>query len=320
MLQQIEGFLPSEVIDAHVHIYDSSFTPMLRGKGMFAEDHQDAADYFRYIKDVIPFSACKRAVFLPPPEASFGPACSETRKLFARFMAVELEKNPMSIGTAFVGPEDTIQDIEKLLVHHHIRGLKCYFSSSSNRWNALPDEFLPESAWQIANEHAMFIVLHLGRAKALADTGNMDYIKTMAAQYPRAKLVLAHCGRSFAAWTAVGSIKELGQFKNIFYDISSINEVSPIVNCLKYAGKGHVFWGSDFPVSTFVGRAVSIGESFAWLDQKALQATDAGIKPVTVLEENLMAAYLAADMLDLTADDVRALFYTNAERILFSND
>lgn len=320
VLQQLKDFLPCEVIDAHAHIYDTSFTPALRGNSMFAKARQDSTDCFINIKSVMPGTVCNRAVFLPPPEASFGPSLSETRMMNMRFLVHELEKNPASIGAAFVGPDDTIQNIEKLLVHHHIRGLKCYFSSSSNRWNALPNEFLPESAWQIAHEHAMFIVLHLGRAKALADTGNMDYIQTMAAKYPRAKLVLAHCGRSFAAWTAVGSIKELARFKNIFYDISSINEASPIVNCLKCAGKDHVFWGSDFPVSTFVGRAVSIGESFVWLDQKALQAADAGIKPVTVLEENLMAAYLAADMLDLTANDVRALFYTNAERILFSND
>ena len=81
-----------------------------------------------------------------------------------------------------------------------------------------------------------------------------------------------------------------------------------------------MFWGSDFPVSSFIGRAVSIGEQFVWLEQKTLQAADAGIAPVTVLEENLMAAYLAADMLDFTDSDVKALFYTNAENILFSSN
>lgn len=54
----------------------------------------------------------------------------------------------------------------------------------------------------------MFITLHLGRSNALADVGNLDYILAMARKYPRAKLVLAHCGRSFAAWTAVGTIKQ----------------------------------------------------------------------------------------------------------------
>ena len=73
-------------------------------------------------------------------------------------------------------------------------------------------------------------------------------------------------------------------------------------------------------MSSFIGRAVSIGEQFVWLEQKTLQAVDAGIAPVTVLEENLMAAYLAADMLDFTDSDVKALFYTNAENILFSSN
>ena len=320
VLQQLKDFLPCEVIDAHALIYDASFTPALRGNSMFAKARQDAADCFNNIQSVMPGSACDRAVFLPPPEASFGPPLSETRMMNTRFIVHELEKNPASIGAAFVGPDDTIQNIEKMLVHERIRGLKCYFYSCPNRWNAFPNEFLPESAWQIAQAHAMFIVLHLGRAKALGDAGNMEYIQTMAAKFPRAKLVLAHCGRSFSAWTAVGSIQELSRFRNIYYDISSINEVTPIFNCLKYAGKDHVFWGSDFPVSSFIGRAVSIGEQFVWLEQKTLQAADAGIAPVTVLEENLMAAYLAADMLDFTDSDVKALFYTNAENILFSSN
>ena len=173
VLQQLKDFLPCEVIDAHAHIYDASFTPALRGNSMFAKARQDAADCFNTIKSVMPGSVCDRAVFLPSPEASFGPSLSETRMMNMRFMVHELEKNPASIGAAFVGPDDTVQNIEKILVHDRIRGLKCYFYSCPNRWNAFPNEFLPESAWQIAHAHAMFIVLHLGRAKALADAGNM---------------------------------------------------------------------------------------------------------------------------------------------------
>ena len=319
MLQQLRGFLPLEIIDAHVHIYDASFTPVIYGKGSFSEERQEAADYFQHIKRFIPDSACHRAVFLPAPEASFGPACSETRIQAMSFMADELNKHPESIGAAFVGPEDSARDIEKQLIHDRIRGLKCYYSSSSNCSHAFPDEFLPESAWQIANEHAMFITLHLGRSNALADVGNLDYILAMARKYPRAKLVLAHCGRSFAAWTAVGTIKQLSECKNIYYDISSINEASPIFTCLKYAGKDHVFWGSDFPVSSFIGRVVSVGGHFVWLNKEAVRMADCTVEPVTVLEENLMAAYLAADMIDLSTSDVQALFYSNAERVLFSS-
>ena len=35
VLQQLKDFLPCEVIDAHAHIYDASFTPALRGNSMF---------------------------------------------------------------------------------------------------------------------------------------------------------------------------------------------------------------------------------------------------------------------------------------------
>ena len=128
VLQQLKDFLPCEVIDAHAHIYDASFTPALRGNSMFAKARQDAADCFNNIQNVMPGSACDRAVFLPPPEASFGPPLSETRMMNTRFIVHELEKNPASIGAAFVGPDDTIQNIEKMLVHERIRGLKCYFT------------------------------------------------------------------------------------------------------------------------------------------------------------------------------------------------
>lgn len=141
MLQQLLGFLPLALIDAHVHIYDASFTPAVYGKGAVSEERQDAAGYFLYMKRGTPDAACRRADFLPAPEASFGPTCSETRIQAMSFMADELNKHPESIGAAFVGPEDSARDIEKQLIHDRIRGLKCYYSSSSNRSHAFQMSF-----------------------------------------------------------------------------------------------------------------------------------------------------------------------------------
>ena len=134
----------------------------------------------------------------------------------------------------------------------------------------------------------------------------------MLRRYPRAKLILAHAGRAFAEWTSLGPVKRLRGFDNVYYDLSAICEPAPMMACIKAAGLDHVMWGSDYPCCDFVGRAVSLADQFVWFDAAAARACGYRGEVFTVLEENLIAAYVAADLLDLTPSDVRKLFHDNA--------
>ena len=78
---------------------------------------------------------------------------------------------------------------------------------------------------------------------------------------------------------------------------------------IKTVGVGRCMWGSDYPTKTFLGKAISYADKFAWLDGTVLDgAWNLGV-------ENLMAMKEAADILELSRADIEDIFYNNAVRL-----
>lgn len=164
---------------------------------------------------------------------------------------------------------EQINNAEKTILNTGIRGLKCYlsFSDDPKPSQSDPEKYLPKGAWEVANKNKLWITLHLARDKSLYDTINFGYLKTMAKAYPNAKLILAHCARAFASWTCVEIVHELAYFDNIFFDFSAICESPSIFQIMKKIGTEKCMWGSDYPVCTRHGKAISIANSFCWISE-----------------------------------------------------
>lgn len=123
-----------------------------------------------------------------------------------------------------------------------------------------------------------------------------------------AQLVLAHCARGFAAWTSVKAIRELVDNGNVWFDLSSICEPSPMMACIiKNAGE-RTMWGSDYPICMTRGRAVSLATGQNWL-------TDLHAQKTRVIAENLLAFYQSALLLNLDQTQLDNLFCNNARRL-----
>ena len=138
----------------------------------------------------------------------------------------------------FVHPAESVEDIEKRLVHPNIRGLKCYHQLAQREatFNASIGEYLPESAWELANRKKLCITLHMVKDDALANEDNMRYICEMSKKYPNAVLILAHAARSFAAWTGIESVEKLAHLENVWFDFSAVCEPSAAFQIVKKAG------------------------------------------------------------------------------------
>lgn len=296
----LADYLPERLFDAHLHITESS----------------DFSRYADALRAELPQLRQIRAMLIPMPDRTMHLPGSNTREQANRLVKKQLDACPGTVGQIFVMPGDSCDDIFAMADHPAIRGLKCYFYSA-DRPNPAIAQYLPESAWQVANEKRMAITLHLAQPDSLSAADDLAYIKTMLRRYPDAKLILAHCGRAFAAWTCREPVKQLQGYENLYYDLSAICEPAPIYYCLKYAGSGHVLWGSDYPISAFRGRAVSVGSGFAWLEEAAIQGCHPSAPPMTVLQENLLAVCTAMDMLELSCSDVEGVFYRNMEDSIF---
>ena len=313
----LNDFLPDKLFDAHAHLYDASFVSgQANGGGAFSL--RSRCEVPQYREDMTPLLGDRpvRLNIVTTPDAAMANADSAARKESEAFLVDQLTRFPGNVGEVMVGPDDTPEQLEAMLTHPGIRGFKCYHLLAPGRptWNAPIYDYLPESAWEVADRHGLVITLHMVRDQALADPVNHNYIAQMAKKYPSAVLILAHAARSFAAWTAVEAADTVRFLDNVWFDFSGICESPASFQILRKCGIDRCMWGSDYPISRLCGKAVSIADSFYWIGSKDLQhfAGPTEFHSWLAGTENLMALRQACLMLDLGTADIEKLFYRNA--------
>lgn len=91
----------------------------------------------------------------------------------------------------------------------------------------------------------------------------------------------------------------------------------PCSKFLRKVGKDKCMWGSDFPVCRLSGKAISLSDSFYWINARVLELLgNPDIHYWQYSTENLMAVRQACLILDLLWNRVEDLFWNNA-RTLF---
>ena len=322
VLGRLHGFIPDKIFDIHAHLYHTSYLPNMAGPGSIFAERGELADRAFYEDFQLPLYPGKKQLRLnlvSTPDSSMGDRSNGNRARCNDFLIKHLERYPCDIGEAFVLPDDTDDEITGLLKHPNIRGFKCYHLTAAKKptWQAEISEYLPESAWRVADERGFCITLHMVKDAALADPGNYAIIFEKARKYPNVKLILAHAGRAFAPWTVIEGMKGLSQIPNIYFDVSAVCEPTAIFTVIKSAGHKRVLWGSDFPVSMMRGKCVSLADTFLWLNRPDLEKLDMpGTADANLVGvENLNALAQACGMLGLEHDETEDIFYNNAERL-----
>ena len=323
ILQRLEGFLPEKIFDVHAHLYNAEYLPVTAAPGTcFAQGAAagggtaDRKVYERFQLPLYPKVKKVRLNVVSAPDPSMEDRMNGNRARCNEFLIRHLEQNPGDVGEAFVLPDDTDADVKGLLKHPNIRGFKCYHRVAAKKptWQAGIGEYLPESAWRAAEDSGFCITLHLVKDAALSDPENIKTIREKARKYKNAKLILAHAARGFAAWTALDGVKRAAELTNVYFDVSAVCEPTAIYAVIKAAGAKRVLWGSDFPVSMFRGKCVSLADGFLWLYGKQLK--ELGVTSASLVGvESLNAFAQACGMLDLSRAAIKDMFYNNAMKM-----
>lgn len=303
----LEDFLPDKIFDAHCHPEDFS---------VYCNDTESYFGKRERTVNMIPMPTAEMS------EAGTGKA-TEVLDAATENVRNQLAAHPEIVGEIMVAPADTPEDIEKRITYvasERLVGLKPYHLLSVKKPTFRADihEYLPESAWETAERHRMAITLHLVKDQSLSDPENLAYVIDHAKRYPDVKLILAHCARSFAAWTGIESFEKISRIDNVFYDFSGICESPQMFMLWKKAGIEKCMWGSDYPISLFAGKAISIADSFYWIGEKDLE-NFAGLTEFhswLVGTENLMAVRQAAQMMELKEQELEDFFWNNARKLL----
>lgn len=309
-LARLQRFIPDKVFDAHAHLHKVEYMPP--GDNLFWTFGTADAEKFLADQKALYGDRKVRGLILPTPSVLFN-GHPELRTEMNAWMNEELRKLPDCVGAVYVVPGDTKEDIEAMLANPQIRGFKCYHQTAKTEgstWFAEVDQYLPETAWQVANERGMSITIHMVRPSALADEKNMAYFKKMTAKYPNAKLILAHCARGFASWTTIEVVRQMKGIPNVYYDMAAICDTATMCEVIRQAGADHVMWGSDYCIDRAHGKPVNVGEGFRWLYKHEIPETLNFPVCMTVLE-SLFAFYQASLVLDLSQEDIEKIFYDN---------
>ena len=170
----IDDFLPAKLFDAHMHISHAGFESV--------ESDSRVLDIELYQKEIRKVTGERHII---SNCITYPINALKNEKEFEKsldFLYVQLKLYPENVGEIMVMPNDTAQDIEKRLTLKNICGLKCYwiYSKSNDGDQSNICDYLPESAWGVANKRHMCITLHMVKDRALSDKDNMQYIKNMA--------------------------------------------------------------------------------------------------------------------------------------------
>jgi glutamate-1-semialdehyde 2,1-aminomutase len=313
--QELQGFIPGRVFDAHTHVYRVADLN-LEEPGLFLEGPPEVGIgvWREYSGRVFSSSRLVGGLFLGTPTVN----CDRDR--VNAYLVTEVENDPGSRGAILVAPDDAPEHIEAYLHHPQVTGLKPYhlFSHSKPTFQASIPSYLPEWAWELAHARGLTITLHMVKDLALADPDNQRHIQELCRKYPNARLILAHAARGFHAPNTVRGLHALRGLENVWFDISAICEPEAICAILRQFGPRRLLWGSDFPVSESRGRAVTAGDGFVWLQANTVHwdRVSPECRPILVGLESLRALNLAAGNFGLNEEDVQDIFCDNAWRLL----
>jgi glutamate-1-semialdehyde 2,1-aminomutase len=312
--QAVMAGLPAKLFDIHAHLYRKD-TLSVAPENLFATGPDDGTpDLWRkYLGRQVGCDRLTGALFIPVPFVA-RERIVEVNAGIMQMLAGEDESKAL----ALVVPGMTPADVEPLLKHKPFAGFKPYhtYSRTQPTFDALPGDYIPEWVWPMAHEHGLVITLHLVRSGAMADAGNIRYVRDHCERFPGARLILAHCGRSFHAPNAAAGIASLCDLPNIWFDTAAICEAEPLNALLNACGPRRLLWGSDFPVSEQRGRCVTAGDGFFWLTPDVVKPVPPACRLLPVGVESLRAFQTAAAGFGLNASDLQDIFADNARRLL----
>ena len=313
LAEEMQAFLPAKMFDTHAHIYRTADLTIARPYMAYDGPAVGGIDAWRqHIGRQTGVERLAGGLFIPIQ-------LTKPMEVHNDFVVSELKNAPDSRGLIMIYPDFPQDKAREYLRNPQIAGFKCYhtFSNQKPTFEAPIDSYLPEWAWQMADERRLAILLHMVRYKALADPVNQREIREKCEKYPNAQLILAHTARAFHGPNARKGLPALRGLQNVWFDLAGVCESEPMLAILEEFGTRRLLWGTDFPVSEVRGRAVTIGDGFFWLGPDTIEWDKSALgHPTLVGIESLRAISEAARDFGLSDADKDDIFYRNAGRLL----
>ncbi len=310
--EELNDFVPQRIFDAHCH--------------MFQQDHMrpDAKPTGRSEVDLEKLREWGRTLY-PGRDMNFLvlglPVVGNDPDRHNPWLAKQVALDPDSRANRLVTPSCTPEKVAADLDSGAFIGLKPYrvFSVTGDIDLCRIHEFLTHEQMEVANEKGCWVTMHLSRPHGCADEMNLkDLEEYTTKRYPNIKWILAHCARSFTYWPIQQAIERLRDMPNIWYDLSAVMNMHPFLTLFQGENLKRIFFGSDGVNATFFhGKYVAFGRYWYQVtpDEK-FSYTHTDDRPILAIYEQILAMKQAADIAQLSREDIEGIFWRNAHEAL----
>ena len=308
--RELDSFVPDRVFDAHCHVWHRD--DLTLPKQFSAIPTVGFDEYLSLMEDLHP-GRRMTALFIP---STHDPArLAHANEWTARHAAV----HPDFRCSFFVKPDDDPEWVREEVKRLGAVGLKCYhtYADVNPTWEAQIPDYLPEKFLKVADQERWVITLHMVRSRAVADPGNIRWIRHYCEHYPNIKLILAHSARGFQPAHNLEGLPQLTGLDNLYCDSSANCEPIAHQAVIRILGHAKLLYGSDLMASHGRGRSVGTADTFLWLygDTPVWKEKHLTIKPVLTGLENLRSLKWACWAERLSDSSVEDVFWNNAARL-----
>ena len=309
--EELQDFVPDRVFDAHIHMFHPEHLKTAVPSALSSWGLADFSTLQQWAARLYPGRETHFLVLGTP-----APGIDVTAH--NRWCIDQVSQDPRSRMNRLVTPSCRVQDIERDVRERGFIGLKPYrlFSVTGDIAQCRIHEFLPHEQLELANELGLWVTMHLSRLHGCADEFNLDDLREFTgSRYPNIKWILAHCARSFTYWPIRRAIAQLRDMPNIWYDVSAVTDVRPLITLFSREDRRRILYGSDgVDAMYFRGQYAAMGRAWQCVDVNRfnLQFPHCDGRPILAIYEQLLSMKHAAEIAQWSDDDVQNLFWRNA--------
>ena len=309
--EELQDFVPDRVFDAHIHMFHPEH---VKASSSPAENPWGFADFATLQQWAARLYPGRETHFLVLGTPTVGIDVNAHND----WCIEQIRQDPQSRINRLVTPSCRVQDIERDVRERGFIGLKPYrlFSTTGDIAQCRIHEFLTHEQLELANEMGLWVTLHLSRFHGCADEFNLSDLQDFTGKrYPNIKWILAHCARSFTYWPIRKAIDKLRDMPNIWYDVSAVTDVRPLITLFSREDRRRILYGSDgIDAMYFHGQYAALGRAWQYVDVSRfhLQFPHCDGRPILAIYEQLLSMKHAAEIAQWSADDIQNLFWRNA--------
>lgn len=252
--EHIKERIPSHIIDMHLHIskaeYLKNATPDPSDWSVQCNSRMGYEEWAEYAK-----------VFYPDSRVEINalPAVTKGMDVIGNdgYIAQLKKEGKARYAHMLTDPNWSREFTEKMIIEGDFDGYKPYpdFVAGVRSVEIGLFDFVNKDQFELLNKYKKTMVLHLPRAGRFPDDSNIRELLTAREKYPDMKIIIAHCGRSYAIDWIKRAKEKLGDARfGFYYDLAAVLNPAVLDYMLEYFPQDRIMYGTDLPIFLWHGR------------------------------------------------------------------